>query len=112
MPYYGTILDENVHVKKDYKVKNVIPYKFLVLGLILAVGVFMTALSWNYSIVETLKYVFREKGAQIGSGKGIGIIWLYTVVITSIMLIILFFFRKEVPGDSFDNDELLSFYQE
>ena len=112
MPEYSFIVDDNVHIKDDYKVVNVIPFRFLVLGLFLAVGVFMTALAWNFAIVESIKFFFLEKnGAEIGSLRGIAVSWLYTFALTLLMLIVLFVFRKHVPGDTFDNDEVLGIMQ-
>lgn len=112
MPAYSFIANDNVTIRDDYKVVNVIPFKFLVLGLFLAVGVFMTALAWNFAIVESIKFFYLEKvGAEIESLRGIAVSWLYTIALTFLMLLVLFVFRKNVPGDTFDNDETMAVMQ-
>lgn len=113
MPEYSSIFNSDTTVYENYEVTNVIPYKFLLVGLFLAVGVFMTALAWNFAIVETIKYLFfnDDKSNQKFSGKAVIVGWIYTLGLTALLLIVLFIFRKKVPGDSFDHDETISIMQ-
>lgn len=76
------------------------PYHILVIGIFFGVLVFMLALSWNNSITTTIEYVAgREQNANKYSWKQLTLTWIYTVLLTLFVLIMLYFLQSQVPED-------------
>ena len=79
------------------------PYKILIIGLFFAVTTFMAALAWNNVIVDTITLISERTGLEsiapsITYGRVI-LGWIYTLILTGLLLILLYVFRTSVPPE-------------
>lgn len=75
------------------------PYFTLVLGIFFGVGIFALALAWNNSIVSTIELIGNVSDDQNDDRRGYKVIfsWIYTIVLTIVILVALYIFRAQVP---------------
>lgn len=79
-------------------------YWILALGLFFAVSVFMMALAWDTTIVDTIAFISERLGFDNDPSIKINVPrfvlnWGYTLGLTALVLFLLYVFREHVPPE-------------
>ncbi len=98
---YGEFISQDVEPAPygTYKIK-VYPFSHLVIGVFFGIAIFMGALAWNFAVRNTLIYFFETAMiANAVSTRLLVVSWVYTLVLTGIILTVLFLFRRRIPPE-------------